>query len=298
MPLKENVTNMDSSALNVAHQLHRRAEGHLRCRRYDDAIQCHQKAADKLEEAMKLTRVPRSLESLHLQQDYHIRQQEIIKLKKVQFEMYRKALENQHQKIAHVSGKPDHLTFGTKEAETSSLQIAIYRNVEEADSLLELLVRRSTDSEVDSLESMDQEVLSAVVEGRKHPKDDRMVIEELRTLNAQLRTLVIQLVVQLDACQGEAERLRDRIRVLEAEAGHTEQEEQVEAAVPKRKTSLHVITDSTGGNSSPFVFSPCGELSPDVVETHVTRELPVLAPLEMPNFDFSVFMKKPPEGDQ
>lgn len=51
--------------------------------------------------------------------------------------------------------------------------------------------------------------------------------------------------------------------------------------------NLKVITDSSGG-TSPFVFSPCSELSPEVNDS---RALPPLAPLEMPNFDFTNLIK-------
>lgn len=55
----------------------------------------------------------------------------------------------------------------------------------------------------------------------------------------------------------------------------------------KSSNSLKVITDSSGG-TSPYVFSPCSELSPDV---HDTRILPPLTPLELPNFDIANFVK-------
>lgn len=165
--------------------------------------------------------------------------------------------------------------------------------MEETDSLLELLVKRGGESDGDEVDGLVQERSSReqtpqpVVEGRKCPKDDRTVIEELHTLNHQLRDLVAQLVTQLDARTQEVERLRSRIRILEASSCADERRSS-EGGVSG--TRLHVITDSIGG-TSPFVFSPCSELSPDVVDTHVTRELPVLAPLEMPNFDFSIFSK-------
>ncbi|XP_063221323.1 nuclear receptor-binding factor 2-like isoform X2 [Bacillus rossius redtenbacheri] len=224
---------MDSSALNVAHQQHRRAEAHVQFRRFDEAVVCHRRAAEKIGEAMKATKVPRSLESLQLQQEYHLRQEEIV------------------------------------------------RTMEEADSLLDLLVERrgadsDTDSECEQLEAGGME--AAVAGATKRPKDDRTVIEELRTLNHQLRALVFQLVTQLDACAAETGALRDRVRALEAESA--------------RGAGLHVVTDSVGGNSSPFAFSPCSELSPEATDPRPRRELPALAPLEMPSFDFSAIARR------
>lgn len=57
------------------------------------------------------------------------------------------------------------------------------------------------------------------------------------------------------------------------------------AANLKDNTSLKVVTDSSGG-TSPFVFSPCSELSPDILNE--TRNLP---PLELPNFDYLNLIK-------
>jgi hypothetical protein len=181
--------------------------------------------------------------------------------------------------------------------------------MEEADSLLEQLVCRG-ESDGDELESVKSDNIGGAcgedtvkvdafqlgkLEGSKWPKDDRTVIEELRTLNNQLRSLVIQLLTQLDASSKEAEILRERVRFLEGEYRMKSDDMEGRSCVPVvRKSSLHVITDSTGG-SSPFVYSPCSELSPDVpsdIPHIVTRELPVLAPLEMPDFDFGQFKKR------
>lgn len=52
--------------------------------------------------------------------------------------------------------------------------------------------------------------------------------------------------------------------------------------------NLRVATDSSGG-TSPYVYTPSSELSPDV---HETRALPTLAPLEFPNFNISNIVKK------
>ncbi|XP_063221322.1 nuclear receptor-binding factor 2-like isoform X1 [Bacillus rossius redtenbacheri] len=271
---------MDSSALNVAHQQHRRAEAHVQFRRFDEAVVCHRRAAEKIGEAMKATKVPRSLESLQLQQEYHLRQEEIVRLKKAQFEMYKMAVESHRLKMAHTLNKQEQV-FVEPRDDASNLQIAIYRTMEEADSLLDLLVERrgadsDTDSECEQLEAGGME--AAVAGATKRPKDDRTVIEELRTLNHQLRALVFQLVTQLDACAAETGALRDRVRALEAESA--------------RGAGLHVVTDSVGGNSSPFAFSPCSELSPEATDPRPRRELPALAPLEMPSFDFSAIARR------
>ncbi|XP_049805076.1 nuclear receptor-binding factor 2-like isoform X3 [Schistocerca nitens] len=237
---------MESSALNVAHQQHRKADTHLRYKRFDEAVQCHQNAASMLKEAMKLTSVTRALESLHLQHDYHVRQQEII------------------------------------------------RTMEEADSLLQLLVRHGDGgSDADDSQETCAQPVATVIEGSKRPKDEQTVIEELRTLNSQLRALVMQLITQLDASVRETERLQSVVQRLEAEAAARENAPPGTGIISETNGTSdchHTVTAGSAGGSSPFVFSPCGDLEGDVNSS--PRELPVLAPLEMPEFDFSVFSKR------
>lgn len=55
------------------------------------------------------------------------------------------------------------------------------------------------------------------------------------------------------------------------------------SAKNNNSNSLKVITDSSGG-TSPYVFSPCSELSPDVHDTNV---LPTLTPPELSNLDIT-----------
>lgn len=62
-----------------AHQNDRKAEIHIKFRRFDEALLCHQRASELLQHAMKLTSVTRALESLQLQQEYHNKQKDIIR---------------------------------------------------------------------------------------------------------------------------------------------------------------------------------------------------------------------------
>lgn len=186
--------------------------------------------------------------------------------------------------------------------ESTSLQTAIYRTMEEADSLLEILIKRGTsdsdsiksdvssadtDDRVVTFDTVDGESTSSnqAITGSKRPKDDHTVIEELRTLNQQLHSLVYQLVTQLDASTRESDALRARVKYLESERSKSENtQNDIE---PLRNNNLRIVTDSSGG-TSPYVFSPCSELSPEVGDA---RTLPTLAPLELPAFDFSSLTK-------
>lgn len=244
--------------------------------------------------------VPRAVESIKLQREFHVKQQDVIRIKKEQFENYRKAVENQRRRMANAFNNQE---YEDKEGnESTSLQTAIYRTMEEADSLLEILIKRGTsdsdsiksdlssadtDDRVVTFDTVDGESSSSnqQITGSKRPKDDHTVIEELRTLNQQLHTLVYQLVTQLDASSREADALRARVKYLENErlkSGNN----QNDIIEPLRNNNLRIVTDSSGA-TSPYVFSPCSELSPDVEP----RTLPNLAPLELPEFDFSNLTK-------
>lgn len=252
---------------------------------------------------MDYVTVPRAVESIKLQREFHIKQQDVIRIKKEQFENYRKAVENQRRRMANAFNNQE---YEDKEGnESTSLQTAIYRTMEEADSLLEILIKRGTsdsdsvksdlssadtDDRVVTFDTVDGESSSSnpAITGSKRPKDDHTVIEELRTLNQQLHSLVYQLVTQLDASSREADALRARVKYLENERlksnGSTNQND----IEPLRNNNLRIVTDSSGA-TSPYVFSPCSELSPDVEP----RTLPTLAPLELPEFDFSNLTKFP-----
>jgi len=84
---------MDSSSpLFQAHQHGRKAENLLRQRRFEDALECHLRASEFLSEAMTLTRFSRALESLQLQYDFHKKQTDLIRVRKIQFELKKKIL--------------------------------------------------------------------------------------------------------------------------------------------------------------------------------------------------------------
>ncbi|CAH1106150.1 unnamed protein product [Psylliodes chrysocephalus] len=270
---------MENSSLNKAHQQQRRAEALLRQRKFDDCIECHRQAVELLEDACNLTENVRSLESLRLQKNYHLKQIDMVKLKIAQTKIdnYRKTVQLQKRKISLPSSEAD-----TEEG----LGATIYRTIEVHDSLIDYLGKRggSDNDSVKSYSTSDNEEKlekeTAQIIGNKHPKDDSQIIEELKVLSGQLRDSVKCLLLQLDDRNREIEKLRATIRVLEGEKQKARQ--------AKNNSSLKVVTDSSGG-TSPYIFSPCSELSPDVVND--SRSLPPLAPLEMPNFDFLSFIK-------
>ncbi|KAJ8955043.1 hypothetical protein NQ318_000475, partial [Aromia moschata] len=277
---------MENSSLNKAHQQQRRAEALMRQKKFDDCIECHKKAVDLLTEACKLTENVRSLESLHLQREYHQKQIDIVRMKKMQQEQYKKVAEKRRISFS---------TEGESQSGDDTLEAVFYRTFQVHDSLIDYLgsfisrgyVSVGTGSDNDSLKSystsdteekVEREGVAQIV-GNKHPKDESQIIEELKVLSGQLRGTVQCLLVELDDRNKEIEKLKARIEVLENEK---------DQAHSKNNSSLKAVTDSSGG-TSPYVFSPCSELSPDVINE--TRILPPLAPLEMPSFDFISLIK-------
>lgn len=84
--------------------------------------------------------------------------------------------------------------------------------MEEADSLLGQL-------EQPQRENADQDENEAAAGGySKHPKDDKTVMEELQTVNSQLRALITKLVQELDTSRREVESLRSKLKLYEGEA--------------------------------------------------------------------------------
>lgn len=213
---------METSALNLAHERQRRAEAFLREGKFEEAAKCHETVAELLAEAhaqleSNLIRVqesalpPRvpqtfltsiqslvSLESLSLQRDYHKRQAAVVRMKQAQYEEYKTTLENQHKdflsKQATKNSEKDNCTDARAEKFDSSLRQAIYKTIDEQDSLLSLI----------SLPDNDDKAF-------KHPKDTGTVIEELRTVNCQLRCLVGNLLSQLEAKEEEVRKLTERL---------------------------------------------------------------------------------------
>lgn len=282
---------MENSPLNMAHQQHRRADAHLRYKRFEDAMFCHNNAAELLLDAMKSTTSSVALESLSLQHSYHLKQKDIIKSKKEQFDRVKKVIDN----LKYLSRE---LNTNYEDHQGSKLQIAIYRAINETDSLLNTLLKpyehlltqdegpsTKRNEDVKFTKTENEKTLPS---GKKS-KDNPMVIEELQILSQNLHSLVDQLVLQIEVVKDENSLLKERVNYLENER---KRYLNFYPSVPDycNRENLRVLTDSAEGNSSPFIVSPCTELSPESAHEK-DRELPPLAPLEMPNFDLSIFKK-------
>lgn len=150
-------------------------------------------------------------------------------MKKDHFDKYIRAMEQQKK------NKVENMERLTRDRIENScqLQLAIYKTMEDTDSLLEML-SLSTKTAKKGIDCVDDGKNMTIVNdpcssekteesmqskqsstNAKKSKDESMVIEELRTLNHQLHGFVFQLVSQLDEVNQESETLRDKIKTLE-----------------------------------------------------------------------------------
>lgn len=162
-------------------------------------------------------------------------------MKQVRYEEYKATLESQSRDFFHAQEvnkrfDEDGVNEILGEKCEFSLRQAIYRTIEEQDSLLNVLELPHIEKDKEN-------------QAFKHPKDTGTVIEELRTVNCQLRSLVGNLLSQLEAKENQVRQLTERLHAISVDTS-----EEMHA---NDSHSLH--------------------LAP----------LPPLAPLEMPLFDFT-----------
>lgn len=199
----------ENSPINKAHYYSRQADKVERNGYFDDASDFHEKAAYCLIEGLKLTNNKLALESLHLQVQYHAKKKDLLRLKKLQHQAIQEAMRVQKEAMSRVLKTKKKTEAGDGD---ETLQKAIYRTFEEADSLLELLVHKKDVTAKPAVESLP----TGSTSGSKRPKDDTTVIEELRIVNYQLRSLITQLMTELAESEKQVDALKERVMELEA----------------------------------------------------------------------------------
>ncbi|EFN83590.1 hypothetical protein EAI_06715 [Harpegnathos saltator] len=157
-------------------------------------------------------------------------------MKQARYEEYKTTLENQQKdflsKQMAKHNEKDNTDVRLNKYD-GSLRQAIYKTIDEQDSLLGLICIPNSDDKA-----------------FKHPKDTGTIIEELRTVNGQLRDLVGNLLSQLEAKEEEVRQLTERLYAVS-------------------------VNPNDGIRSEEHALPP--GLAP----------LPPLTPLEMPLFDFT-----------
>lgn len=153
-------------------------------------------------------------------------------MKQAQYEEYKTTLENQQKDFLNKQmAKHSEKDNTDVRLNKYTLRQAIYKTIDEQDSLLGLI----------SIPNNDDKAF-------KHPKDTGTIIEELRTVNGQLRDLVGNLLSQLEAKDEEVRQLTERLYAVSVNP-----------------------SDGIRSEEHPLRLAP----------------LPPLTPLEMPLFDFT-----------
>lgn len=263
-----------------AHYHCRRADSHLRHLRFDEAIESHRKAAAALEETLQIcTSNTKIAESIKLQRDFQLKNIELVRLKKIQYEKYKLAVEQQRTKNASFL----ELRLAKDRTENvCDLQMSIFKTLQESDALLESLSskRISADNEAAS-EGIKVSVENINEVKLKRTKSDNSIIDDMHTINHQLHILVYNLVTRIDEYSHEIEVLRDRVKSMDKDRNH------------QRKTSLPISNKSSSDSSSKTDESPT---LPER-ERHnsiggeerkiILPESSDLPPLELPEFDYN-----------
>lgn len=265
----------------------------MRARRFDEAVESHQKAAAALEEAVQCTSVAKAIESIRLQRDFHLKHVELIRLKKQQYEKYKQAVEQ--QRLKNIDFMEQRSTKDRIES-ACDLQIAIYKTLEDSDCLLETLSKRDLSTAGEKSDASGNMIESKTVSienvneikldiNKKSSKDEKVVVDELHTLNHQLHILVYSLISRMDETNQEAESLRERVKLLEKERNG-----QRNGSISKPVAS----TDNQVGSENSANASGDRELNRRCSITGEERKIILpdssdLPPLELPDFDFSPF---------
>lgn len=253
-----------------AHYHNRKADNHLRCRRFDDAIESHKKATTALDEALAAAaNNSKAIESVRLQRDFHLKRIELIRLKKKQYESYKTA-----QRLKTME---PHVSKARLES-TCDLQIAIYKTLEESDSVLEALNGRKPDEQTN--------IAGDSTSGQKTDEESNgTIINDLHTLNHQLHILVFNLMSKMDESNHEMESLRDRVKMLEKERGGPLRSPVINKVTSNKteQRSDDKNTERTSRRSSIITGEERKIILPE------TSDFP---PLELPEFDYSSFDKE------
>lgn len=176
--------------------------------RFDEAMQCHHNAAELLLDAMKSTNSTVALESITLQHSYHLKQKDLIRIRKDKHARVKKAIDQIKQQGKDPSVQP---------TDNSKIQVAIYRTIYETDSLLDTLTGKKEKSNDKVPISKESDLTKDPNDGKKMEIDQQAIADEIQTLNRNLHSLVEQLVMQVEVCKDENMTLKERVKYLEKE---------------------------------------------------------------------------------
>lgn len=272
--------NMMDSPLNLAHQQGRKADTLIKTGKYDEAIACHNRAAELILEAMQQTTCGTAKESLKLQHAHHLKQTDqlfdrqrraqILQIKQTKSQFIHQSTQTliQGPVISANVDQSDPHTFRLSQDQVASENIEsispldddpTYRTLTEQDSLIGLLIRRTQNADGPNLKSLHSGVpIERVFYSKPNISEvnsEKNQLEELRCLNEDLQKHIKQLLQEVDELKRGNKKLQDKISHLES-----------------------------GNMYSQSIFSEVGGSGIDTI--------PDLPPLEMPTFDLDLLERK------
>ncbi|CAL8077916.1 unnamed protein product [Orchesella dallaii] len=251
---------MEKTPLNKAHEAGRRATKLIRKGLFEEAAECHLEAARLLHDLQQgLSDDSAVLRSLDEQTKYHKRQAELAHIRRKALEKYTTRIRNMDTKVGSPSSSSRKLTQQTNNPQLAHHEIL--KNFDEADSLLQILSERKYNPAVkENKVHLSENVACYKPVFTIRPKNDADVIEELQMVNSNLRNLVDRLLGELHEVREENRSLKKRLETHETASS---------------SSSIQSELEKASASSSLDAYKP--------------RELPELAPLETPDFDFTGF---------
>ncbi|XP_060064980.1 nuclear receptor-binding factor 2-like [Ylistrum balloti] len=195
---------MTIKPMAAAHQQGRKADMMLKSGKPEEAIFCHRRAAEYLLQAMQLSTCMKAKDSISLQHQFHLRQQDLLQERLGKLQSLQAKKSNRKDLTQSQGTQTDLLNL---DGSLNSVDAAS-QALSDTDSVLEYLINR---------EKQERGPLSPQQLPEKHkivqkvPRDDKSIIEELTIQNAELRKHVHILIKDLDECKGDNEFLLQRV---------------------------------------------------------------------------------------
>ena len=233
--------------------------------------------------AMRTTHTQGALQSLTLQREYHLKQDAVVRQKQRHAIIAQKKSKKPRP---NSGGLQDHVDAPVTNGDTSESDVrfaarianqmadnietcpdgtVICRTMEECDSLLQMLNHRGHEDEKSNGEKKGDVTPRQQTNGTKVPKDDKVIIEELRMHNIALCTHIVDLLKEIEQNKRQMQHYKS-------------ENDELKDKLNRHDTSYNMMEDST--DSEKYYPVPVGMNLHDLP----SLELP---PLEMPKFDFS-----------
>lgn len=236
---------------------------------------------DLLLKAIESTSVESALCSLRLQRERHLQQKKVIRYKQQVAALTEAADDDPTQ-----TSPPDLDLLVDDEGDIRHSDLeksTVYQTIEDCDSLLQFLNKRAAAAgrgihQADTLKALLSQN-NAGCQGVKVPKDDKMIIEELRLHNIALLNHIADLLKETEGRQARLEQYEQELNQFRLENYELKEKLQRLQQAARGRIPAREDSESDMEHSTELYPFPSGMNLDD---------LPILRlpPLEMPKFDF------------